>query len=73
MRAGEEKGLLAGLLGAGGRLLGLGILEKIDFRRRKLVVVSPVGRTQDVVFVRVGTIRIKPDGEEIYTAGEEVL
>jgi polynucleotide 5'-hydroxyl-kinase GRC3/NOL9 len=73
VKAGEEKGLLTGLLGAGGRLLGLGILEKVDFRRRKLVVVSPVGRTQDVVSVRVGTIRIKPDGEEIYTAGEEVL
>jgi len=73
IKTGEEKGLLAGLLGADGRMLGLGIIERVDFRRKKLIVISPVDRIEEVMAVRVGTIRIKPSGEEIYTAEGEVL
>ena len=56
--------LLVGLEGANGKLLGLGLLEAIDFRRRALGVLTPVRAPGAARIVRMGSLRVQPDGTE---------
>ena len=56
--------LLLGLEGGNGKLLGLGLLEAIDFRRRSLGVLTPVRAPGAARIVRMGSLRVQPDGTE---------
>jgi polynucleotide 5'-hydroxyl-kinase GRC3/NOL9 len=59
------KHLLLGLEGANGKLLGLGLLEALDFRRRTLGVLTPVRAPLAARILRFGSLRLYPDGREI--------
>lgn len=57
--------LLVGLESGNGRLLGLGILEALDFRRRTLGIVTPVRAPAAACILRFGSLRVKSDGTEV--------
>jgi polynucleotide 5'-hydroxyl-kinase GRC3/NOL9 len=57
--------LLLGLESGSGKLLGLGLLEALDFRRRTLGVRTPVRTPQAAHILRFGTLRLTPDGKEL--------
>lgn len=57
--------LLVGLESGNGKLLGLGLLEALDFRRRTLGVLTPVRTPQAAHILRFGTLRLHPSGKEI--------
>ena len=59
--------LLLGLEGTNGKLLGLGLLEGLDFRRRTLGVLTPIRAPGAARILRLGALRIRPDGTEIGT------
>ena len=58
------KHLLLGLEGANGKLLGLGLLEALDFRRRVVGVLTPVRAPDAACVLRLGSLRVLPDGKE---------
>lgn len=57
--------LLLGLESGNGKLLGLGLLEALDFRRRTLGVRTPIRTPQAANILRFGTLRLTPDGKEL--------
>jgi len=57
--------LLIGLLGEYGETLGLGILEAVDFRRRRLTLATPVARPDQARGLRLGALRVARDGTEL--------
>jgi len=57
--------LLVGLVSSGGALLGLGLIERIDFGRRTLSVLTPCRKPAAVAQVWLGALRLRPDGREI--------
>lgn len=57
--------LLIGLESSSGKLLGIGCLEALDFRRRTLGVVTPVRAPAAARILRFGSLRVRPDGTEI--------
>ncbi len=59
------KHLLLGLEGANGKLLGLGLVETLDFRRRALGVLTPLRAPEAARVLRWGGLRLKPDGTEL--------
>jgi polynucleotide 5'-hydroxyl-kinase GRC3/NOL9 len=61
------KHLLLGLEGGNGKLLGLGLLAAIDFRRRTLGILTPVRAPGATRVIRLGTVRIAPNGAEVGT------
>lgn len=64
-------GVLVGLLNRGGRLLGLGIIENVDPNGKNATVLTPVEKAEEISEIRLGSIRIKPSGEEISSARRE--
>lgn len=56
--------LLVGVLGAAGETLGLGSLVEMDFARRRLTVHTPVPAGR-ICALRLGAIRVAPDGTEL--------
>ena len=58
------RGLLLGLSDSA-RLLGLGIVDRIDFQRRRLELSTPVRSIANVSRVHFGAIRIDLDGREL--------
>ena len=58
------KHLLVGLEGGNGKLLGLGLLEAIDFRRRTLGVLTPCRAPAAARVIRAGSLRVQPDGSD---------
>ncbi len=59
------KHLLLGLESSNGKLIGLGLLEAIDFRRRTLGVLTPCRAPDAACIVRLGSLRVQPDGQEL--------
>lgn len=57
--------LLLGLEGGNGKLLGLGLLEAIDFRRRTLGVLTPIRAPAAARVLHLGSLRLLPDGKEV--------
>jgi len=57
--------LLVGLVSSGGALLGLGLIERIDFPRRTLTVLTPCRKPAAVAQIWLGGLRLRPDGREI--------
>ncbi len=61
----QLKHLLLGLETEDGNLLGLGLLESLDFRRRQFGVLTPIRTPSAVRVVRFGGVRVQPDGTEL--------
>ena len=57
-------GLLVGLVSAAGILLGIGRIERIDFSRRTLTVLTPCRKPGAVAQVWLGSLRLRADGRE---------
>ena len=64
---GSERNLMVGLTNDANEMLGIGIIERIDYERGRMVVLTPVKNVDEVAAVQFGSMRIKPDGEEIGT------
>lgn len=65
--AGRLRHLLTGLSDGNGRLLGLGLVESIDFRRRQIGLVTPIRAPAAVRLLQLGILRLRPDGTEVGT------
>lgn len=57
--------LLLGLLNAEGDCLAIGILERIDFVNRTIIVRTPLRDASQVAILRFGGLNVHPDGKEI--------
>ncbi len=57
-------GLLVGLVSGGGQLLGIGRIDRIDFARRTLTVLTPCRKPAAVAQIWFGSLRLKADGRE---------
>jgi len=61
---GFEKNLLVGLMDLKNRVLGLGIIEFIDYKNKKIKILSPVEKDQIKIII-MGGIKIDKNGKEI--------
>ncbi len=68
IEAGALDRLLVGLLGRRGETLALGILEELDFRRRRSTIFTPLTDPQAARGMRLGSIRIARDGTQLGTS-----
>jgi polynucleotide 5'-hydroxyl-kinase GRC3/NOL9 len=57
--------LLVGLVEQDGNVADIGILQGVDFQRRVLTVLTPLNHIGMVRQVRLGRLRLRPDGSEI--------
>lgn len=57
--------LLVGLVSSSGVLLDLGLIERIDFPRRTLTVLTRCRKPNAVAQAWFGSLRLRPDGREI--------
>ena len=57
-------GLLVGLVSRSGVLLGIGRIDRIDFPRRTLTVLTPCRKPAAVAQVWLGSLRLRADGRE---------
>lgn len=57
--------LLVGLMDYTGRCYGLGLIESLDFKERRLELLSPVRSVNPVRWVQLGYLRALPDGTEL--------
>jgi polynucleotide 5'-hydroxyl-kinase GRC3/NOL9 len=70
-RKGEEEGLLAGMYDAGGKFLGIGVLQEIDYLRKTVKVVSSV--SGEVSTLVLGKIRLDKNMKEVPSFEESNL
>lgn len=64
---GSEKNVVVGLANDADELLGIGIIERIDYERDQMIVIAPVKDVSNIAVVQFGSMKIKPDGKEIGT------
>jgi polynucleotide 5'-kinase involved in rRNA processing len=57
--------LVVGLADGNDKLLGIGLLEALDFRRLEVGVLSPIRAPSAVRILHFGLLRVKPDGAEL--------
>ena len=57
--------LLVGLIGVSGMLLGLGLIESLDFGRRTVSILTPCRKPRAVAQIWLGSLRLRPDGREL--------
>ena len=57
--------ILVGLADANANVLGLGIIEAIDFGQRHIAVLTPAKTTAPTRIVQFGSMRLSPDGIEL--------
>lgn len=57
--------LLVGLVGPGGFLLDIGLLQGINFERSLFSVLTPARSVSEVGQLHFGRLRVRPDGSEI--------
>ena len=62
--AGNEKNLLVGLLDSTGEVLGIGIIDRIDYKARKIKIFTPVREKEKIRTVQFGSLRLTPEGTE---------
>jgi polynucleotide 5'-hydroxyl-kinase GRC3/NOL9 len=62
-RKGDEQGLLVGLHDENDKFLGIGILSRIDYKRRIIKVYTPI--TAKVSSIHVGQVKLDKQGREI--------
>jgi polynucleotide 5'-kinase involved in rRNA processing len=63
LREGDEKGLLVALQDANENFLGIGILEKINYKRRIIRIFTSVH--ENVTSLHLGQIKLDKKGREI--------
>ena len=61
--------LLVGLLGETGETLGLGIVEGIDFRRRRMSLYTPLNDPDRSRGIRLGSLQLARDGTQLGSGG----
>lgn len=59
--------LLVGLVEQDGNVADIGILQGVDFQRRLLTILTPLNHIGMIRQVRLGRLRLRPDGSEIGT------
>jgi polynucleotide 5'-kinase involved in rRNA processing len=64
---GSERNVTVGLTNDADELLGIKIIERIDYERKQVTVLTPVKNAGEVAAVQFGSMGIKPDGVEIGT------
>lgn len=57
-------GLYLGLVGGAGDLLGVGLLSRLDFGARTITLLTPCRRSAAVCQIWMGSLRLRPDGQE---------
>ncbi len=57
--------LLVGLLGERGETLALALLESVDFRRRRLALLTPLSGSERVHGIRLGSMQVARDGTQM--------
>jgi polynucleotide 5'-hydroxyl-kinase GRC3/NOL9 len=57
--------LLVGLVGLGGHLIDVGLLQGVNFERAVLSILTPARSIAEVGQVHFGRLRVRPDGAEI--------
>jgi len=63
--SGLLENLLLGLIDGSGHTLALGILCAIDFKQRRFVICTPLASMERVRALRLGSMRVSPDGAEL--------
>jgi polynucleotide 5'-hydroxyl-kinase GRC3/NOL9 len=63
--AASFRNLLVGLVGPGGHLVDIGLLEGVNFERAVLSILSPARSVAEVGQVHFGRLRVRSDGSEI--------
>ncbi|MFC1851481.1 Clp1/GlmU family protein [candidate division CSSED10-310 bacterium] len=63
-KPGSERGHLIGLLDSNLQTLALGIVEKIDFSRRTISIVSPYKAISTIKAIAFGSLKYERDGSE---------
>ena len=64
---GSEKNVLVGLVDNANMLLGIGIIDEIDYARDRIAVITSVKNVEKIAAVLFGSMKLKPTGEEIGT------
>lgn len=64
VRPGFEENLLCGVADRDGNVVGLGIVARIDFRNKKMRLLSPVP-ARAVRIIQFGDLYVSPDGREL--------
>jgi polynucleotide 5'-hydroxyl-kinase GRC3/NOL9 len=59
--------LLTGLSDGDGKLLPVGLIDALDFRRRQIGILAPVRAPGAVRLLEFGLLRVRPDGTELGT------
>ena len=67
IRPWDAKNVIVGLANSNDELVGLGIIDEIDYAREKLVVVTPVKDASSIMAVQFGSMKITPGGREVGT------
>ncbi len=62
--AGNEKNLMVGLLDSVGEVLGIGIIDRIDYRGRRIKIFTPVREKEKIRTIQFGSLRVTPEGTE---------
>ena len=61
---GDEKGILVGLLDENGDTLGLGRIDKIDYKKSEIFLTTPVTDKEKVRIIQFGSLKVSPEGKE---------
>jgi len=64
---GSEQNVLVGLVDRSNTLLGIGIIDEIDYARDRMAVITSVKNGEKIAAVQFGSMKLKPTGEEIGT------
>ena len=62
--AGNEKNILVGILDSMGEVLGIGIIDRIDYKARKIKIFTPVKEKEKIRTIQFGSLRLIPEGTE---------
>ncbi|MFQ5867870.1 MAG: Clp1/GlmU family protein [bacterium] len=62
--AGNEKNLLVGLLDSMGEVLGIGIIDRIDYKARRIKLFTPLKEKEKIRTIQFGSLRLTPEGTE---------
>lgn len=62
--AGDEKGILVGLLDEKGNTLGMGRIDEIDYKKKEVLLSTPLKDGGRIRTIQFGSLRITPEGRE---------
>ena len=62
--AGNEKNLMVGLLDSTGEVLGIGIIDRIDYKAKRMKIFTPVKEKEKIRTIQFGSLRLTPEGTE---------